>query len=675
MNASAATVALPSSTPRSWREAPLAWTTTSLAIAMLLHATHTPFWVTAVFALLVTWRTLLGVKRARLPSTLMRYAATFVVVLAVVVKFRTLNGLDAGTALLILVAGLKLLETRGPRDHVVLVLISYVLVLAAFLYEQAWWLLPVHALAIWVATTTLLRVTHESLPSLPPSASLRLAGRMLLQALPMMVVLFLLFPRVPGPFWALPSAETAVTGLSDEMSPGDVSELSLLSDPAFRVRFHGAVPPPEERYWRGPVLRQFDGFTWRRGSTFVPRSPVVFTGERYAYTLMLERNRNPWVFALDLPEVWPRSQLFQRLDYQLVSTQRLDRPTSFLLSSRTRYRIDKSLPRSTARADTALPTDRNLRSIEFARTLRAQSAGAEDFSNRVLALFATQGFEYTLTPPRLEFDSVDEFLFRTRSGFCGHYASAFTTLMRAGGVPARVVTGYQGGEPNRMSNYYIVRQSDAHAWSEIWLEGRGWVRVDPTAAVAPERVRRGIDGALSEDEPVPDRLLRSIPWLEDVRFAWDAVNTLWRERVVEFSEESQAALLERLGIRESDWRTLATLLVAGVVIIIAVLAWQLHRELKPAPADPVQKAYLLFCRRLQRRGLQRLPHEGPRDFARRVRSARPDLAPESDAIFSLYEAVRYGCSAEAAEPAIVAQLRALVRKFHPRAERRNLPEA
>jgi transglutaminase-like putative cysteine protease len=654
-------IPLPQETPASWREAPLVWSMVSLSLAVLLHITHVPAWVSISFGMLVAWRALLGVRRGRLPGSLMRVAVMIAIAAAVYANFLTFNGLDAGTSLLVLMAGLKLLETRTTRDHVVLMLIAHVLVLAAFLYEQTWWLVPFYAVTIWAATTTLLRVTQDSPSAMAPGRSARLAGRMLLQAAPLMIVLFLLFPRVPGPFWSLPASDAGVTGLSDEMSPGDISELSLSSEPAFRVRFHGPVPPPEERYWRGPVFRQFDGYTWRRARSFVPRSPVVFGGPTYTYTLMLERSRDDWVFALDLPETWPNSQVVQRLDYQLVSQRPLDRPTTLRLTSRTRYRSLDRVPRMVARQDTLLPTGRNPRSIEFARALRARSSGAEDFSNRVLALFRQQNFEYTLTPPRLDFDSVDDFLFNTRSGFCGHYASAYTTLMRAGGVPARVVTGYQGAERNRVADYYIVRQSDAHAWSEIWLDGKGWTRVDPTAAVAPERVRRGLIGAMAEDEPVPDRVLRALPWLEDLRFAWDAMTTLWRERVVEFGQDEQQSLLERLGVPNPDWRGLAILLVASLAVIIGVLAWQLRRELRSRPSDAVQKAYALFCRRLDRRGLRRQPHEGPRDFARRVRTQRPDLAGAADAIFHLYEALRYGPHAD---PAAVGRLRSLVRHFH-----------
>jgi len=654
-------IALPAQTPASWREAPLVWSMASLSLAVLLHITHLPPWACVTFGLLIAWRTLLGVRRARLPGSMMRVAAMLAIAAAVYANFLTFNGLDAGTSLLVLMAGLKLLETRTTRDHVVLMLIAHVLVLAAFLYEQTWWLLPFYALTVWATTTTLLRVTQDSPGAMTPARSARLAGRMLLQAAPLMVVLFLLFPRVPGPFWSLPSSDAGVTGLSDEMSPGDISELSLSSEPAFRVRFQGPVPPPEERYWRGPVFRQFDGYTWRRARAFIPRSPVVFEGTRYAYTLMLERSRNDWVFALDLPETWPNSQVTQRLDYQLVSQRPLDRPTTLLLTSRTRYRSLERVPRVVARQDTLLPTGRNPRSLEFARALRARSSGPEDFSNRVLTHFREQAFEYTLTPPRLDFDSVDDFLFNTRSGFCGHYASAYTTLMRAGGVPARVVTGYQGAERNRVADYYIVRQSDAHAWSEIWLDGKGWTRVDPTAAVAPERVRRGLIDAMAADEPVPDRFLRSLPWLEDLRFTWDAMTTLWRERVVEFGQEDQQSLLDRLGFSNPDWRGLAILLVASLAVIIGVLAWQLRRELRSRPSDAVQKAYALFCRRLDRRGLRRQPHEGPRDFARRVRAERPDVAAAADAIFSLYATLRYG---PAADPAAVGRLRTLVRHFH-----------
>jgi transglutaminase-like putative cysteine protease len=665
---------LRSSSPRI--DPPLLWSGVSLLLAVGLHLLRLPAWIIGMFLLLVLWRAVLALRHARLPSRPLRIAVLLVLVFAVWGAFRTLNGLSAGTALLSLMAGLKLLETRSARDYVVVILICYFLVLAAFLHEQSLWLLPVHAGVVWVITTALMRATQGA-TTLSAGAAARFSGRMLLQATPLMIALFILFPRVPGPFWALPENEGAVSGLGEEMSPGDISELSLSSEVAFRVRFDGAAPPPAARYWRGPVLHDFDGYTWRRQpGRMLPTGALEFSGAAYDYTLMLEPLGRDWVFALDMPEIWVRSQIGQRFDYQLVARGEPARRAGtsgnaivYKLRSRTAYRSPEgsALRDAVRRIDLQLPAGRNPRTAQLAHRLLAESANdAGDYVRRVLSYFGNQGFAYTLTPPRLDFDSVDDFLFNTRRGFCGHFASAFTTLMREAGIPARVVTGYQGGELNRWAGYYIVRQSDAHAWSEIWLPARGWVRVDPTAVVAPERIERGLLEALADDEPVSDRLLRTSPWLAELRFAWDALNTAWRDTVLEFGAESQASLLERLGLSEEGWQALAVLLALALIVAMGVLLLQLTRELRGRHRDPVLIAYQRFCRRLERVGLRRLPHEGPIDFARRVAGLRPDLAANADGITLLYRVLRYE---PAAESDTLSELQRRVRQFHPRRSR------
>src|SRR5690606_7385087 len=383
------------------------------------------------------------------------------------------------------------------------------------LYGQSLLLLPYMLFAAWLLTVTLLR-THQLTAAMPMREAAALTGRMLLIALPLAALLFLFFPRLPGQFWALPARDQASTGVSDEMSPGDVSELSVSGAIAFRVRFHDDAPPPSELYWRGPVLHDFDGRTWRRASAvFVPQQ-IVTSGPAYRYRLTLEPHQRRWVFALDAPSEWPRARAFRTPDLQLLTPAQspVSTLTSFELESHTRYEVAGALPHAMRNADLHLPPDRNPRTLALAREMRGRVSSDAAFVEAVLAMFREQEFFYTLEPPRLELHSVDDFLFNTRRGFCEHFASAFTVLARAAGTPARVVTGYQCGEFNPLGGYFIVRQSDAHAWSEVWLEGRGGVRVDPTAAVAPERIESGgLAAALAEDEPVPGRMLRSSSFL------------------------------------------------------------------------------------------------------------------------------------------------------------------
>jgi hypothetical protein len=292
-----------------------------------------------------------------------------------------------------------------------------------------------------------------------------------------------------------------------------------------------------------------------------------------------------------------------------------------------------------------LPPDRNPRSTSLARELRAQTGSDEAFVRAVLTKFRKEEYFYTLEPPRLETDSIDDFLFNTKRGFCEHFASAFTMLARAAGIPARVVTGYQGGELNPLGGYLIVRQSDAHAWSEVWLEGKGWVRVDPTAAVAPDRIERGLDAALPDNEPVPGRLLRQSALLSQLRLAWDAANTFWNDQVVQFGSSQQQWLMNWFGIEDADWRSLGTALVAVFVLFFVAMSGYLAWRFRPRRRDPLLQIYEQLCRKLARRGFARATHEGPSDYLRRVAVERPELEASLDEMRSLYVSLRYGPNA------------------------------
>lgn len=428
------------------------------------------------------------------------------------------------------------------------------------------------------------------------------------------------------------------------MSPGDVSELSVSSALAFRAKFEGDIPPAPQRYWRGPVLHDFDGRTWRLPNRLFVAPEVVTHGPSYRYELMLEPHQRRWIFALDVVTSWPRRRASRTADLQLLApvTRPISTLTTYSLESSTQFEVRGRLPLLMKRADTALPEERNPRTLGLAKELRAQAGSDAAFVRAVLTKFRREEYVYTLEPPRLQANAVDDFLFNTRQGFCEHFASAFTVLARAAGIPARVVTGYQGGEYNPMSGYLVVRQSDAHAWSEVWLEGRGWIRVDPTAAVAPERIERGLDAALPEEESVPGRALRRNALLSQLRLAWDAANTFWNNQVVDFGEAQQRRLLERLGIENPDWRQLGIGLVMALVLFFLALSGWLAWAFRPRKKDPVAQVYAQLCRKLARHGLPRLPHEGPSDYVARVMRARPDLGAQLAEARTLYVNLRYG---------------------------------
>ena len=621
----------------------LPWVIAALGAALAPHVPFLPMWATLLLVASGAWRWAADRRRWPLPRKWLRVIAVAAVTLAVLGSYRTLNGIEAGTVFLALMAGVKLLETRGSRDQTVLVFIAYFLLYAALLRDQRLPQLPYLLVVAVFATAALMRV-HAGAAGDSGREVLRRSATLLLQALPLALLLFVLFPRLPGPFWGIAAGEQARTGLGDEMTPGDISDLSVSGEVAFRVRFFGELPPPTQRYWRGPVLHEFDGRSWRRPrAQAFPSQEVQPVGSPVDYQITLEPTDRPWILALDVPVEWPEREAYRSYDFQLVSPRRLTDVSSYRLRSYPRFVAGVELPASLRNKDPRLPPEGNPRSRALARELAARHGGDPiEITRELLAMFREQPFVYTLDPPKLADNAMDEFLFETRRGFCEHYASAFTLVMRAAGVPARVVTGYQGGEFNPIGGYLIVRQSDAHAWSEIWVADRGWLRVDPTAAVAPERIEQNLISALAGDEAVPGRLRNaSHLWLQ-VELTWDTLNDFWNERVVRFNAERQLDLLERLGFDEPDWRTLGLGLAASLATFFVALSLYLAWRYRDPPRDWPARLHAEVARRLRRRGLAQAPAEGPVAFLERAGQACPDLAGELATIRRLYVDLRYG---------------------------------
>jgi transglutaminase-like putative cysteine protease len=641
----------------------LAWTTAGLTAALGPHLLRLEPWVTAFVLGVAAWRLVAEHRDWRLPSTLVRGLVALAATIGVFLSYATIAGLDGGTALLALMSALKLLETKNARDHTVLIFIGWFLCLASFLYAQdvvtAAWVLP----TVWLLAAALLRVSLRGLGG-PPPRPFRTTGAMLLKAAPLALVLFVFFPRFAGSFWGAPSSERAQTGLTEEMSPGDISDLTQNDIVAFRVRFKGGEPPPpRERYWRALTLNQFDGYTWRRGDSQSFYPPVVnHSGSPIEYTVTMEATAQQMLFTLDLVESWTPGLAVQSWDFSLRSRRPINAVLRYDARSYGDYRAGVELSRSLENLSLQLPPGRNPRTLELASRMRAAAGSDATYLQSVLDLFREQEFYYTLTPPGLARNSVDDFLFNTRQGFCGHYASAFTTMARAAGIPARVVAGYQGGDWNPLGGYLIVRQSHAHAWSEVWLPERGWTRVDPTTAVAPERIERGIDASFAGSEALPGALRRESDFLWQAGMLWDNLNAEWNDWVVQFDRAAQESVLSRLGFDDPDWRAFATALAVGLGIAVGILVLWLAIELRPRAMDPAAAAYRRFQNRLARRGIERAASEAPRDFAQRVRRLRPDLALPALAITEAYLRLRYGPMPVASD---LRLLRALVTRFRP----------
>lgn len=648
----------------------LLWTSGVIAGASLPHWPTLPFWAPVLLCACIGWRLMGDIAQWPLPNSIVRAGLAIVALIAVLERYHTINGVEAGSALLIVMVALKFLETRTNRDQLVLLIIAYFILFAGLLAQRNPLILIYLGAFVWFTTVGLLQLGRQG-PLLPARDTARLAGRLLLQAIPIMLLLFLLFPRLPGPLWAIPGANTSGrSGLSDTMSPGDITELGLSDDVAFRVEFFSRPPRLDQLYWRGPVLSHFNGRTWSSGSTEL-RPTIVdtleYAGDPIDYRIMIEPTGRRWVFSLDMPEEWPEDEnVIMEAHYQLIRMPgRIRTRQDFNLRSYPEYTAGEQLSDAQRSLYLFLPDDNNPRSRELAAEWRAASSNQRDIIAKALQIFREETFFYTLTPPPLGADPADEFLFQTREGFCEHYASAFTVLMRAAGIPARVVTGYQGGELNPLGQYYIIYQSNAHAWTEVWLEDEGWVRVDPTAAVAPDRIQSGLYGSALSGQRAAGGAFRNIPVLREMALAWDAANTYWNDWVLGYGPEIQTALLQSLGVARPHWTKLVAMCIALIAVFLTglaiYLAWTYRSE---GRKDNASRYFHQFCRKLTRASVApRRPNEGPSDFARRAAESIPDASDTIEEITDAYVKARYERDENGRE---LERLKQLVRNFKPR---------
>ncbi len=624
------------------------WLTATFVLISLPHLLRLPLWISSLIIILIGWRLYRAHLRLPSPAKWLLIIVAISASAGVLLQYRTLFGREAGVVLLLIMLALKLLETRTQRDGMLLGFLGCFLLITNFLHSQT---IPTGLYMLgcaWLLMTTLISLQYTGVwPGW--RHPVKRAGTLLLQALPLMLVLFLLFPRIQGPLWGLPQdAYAGLSGLSDNMSPGSLNSLILSDAVAFRAAFRGKIPEPRDLYWRGPVLWNYDGRTWT-----APRLPFISSqlpagGPTIDYTVTVEPHNKRWLFALEFPGIRPPKS-FATIDMQLLSRTPV--------RSRLRYEMTSSLrgtygkdddPRILQRA-LRLPENHNPRTLQYAQELRKRFPDDRNLVAEVLSRFRNDKFFYTLSPPLLLDDHpVDNFLFNTRSGFCEHYASAFTVLMRAAGIPARVVTGYLGGEINPVGEYILVRQADAHAWTEVWFPDTGWTRIDPTAAVSPTRVERGIASALPLSDPLPMFVRGNFEYLQRMRLAWDSVTYNWNQWVLGYSPDRQRLFLSQIGFSDATWRSLAVLLLicTGVAVLIGALL--ALRELRSAHADAVKAAYDRFCRKLARRGVSRDPAEGPLSFAERAAQRAPAHAADIIDISKRYAALRYGGESAAA---------------------------
>lgn len=560
----------------------------------------------------------------------------------IIFHYGNIFGREPGSALACAMLTLKLVETDNRRDARAAVCFSGFVLMSALLFDSdlLFTLLLLAALSLILAALRELEPRPTGAPPPTTRAALREGLRVsvvaLLAAIPLALCVFLFFPRLGSPLWGAPTDASARTGLGDRMAPGNIQDLLIDDSPAFRVTFHGAAPPRQDLYWRGPVLSYFDGRTWSRTEFYGLRgaTDLHYSGATLTYDVSLEPSDRRWLLALDVPVAIPDNTA-RGADMSLVNRTPVDTLLQYEVTSAIHYDLDASLGENARRRMLELPRDFDPRSRELAAGWRDNLKSDTAIIRAALDLFHEKFF-YTLNAPLLARDSVDDFLFNTQRGFCEHYASAFTFLMRAAGIPSRVVTGYQGGYYNRVGDYWVVRQSDAHAWSEVWLRGRGWVRVDPTAAVSPQRVELGSRAAAGESA----RWYQA-NWMQAVRNQFDLVNRVWNEAIVQFSALRQQSMLTPFGVDKADYGSLMAVLIGTSGLLLIAFAWWVMRAPR-ARDDALDVAYGKLRAKLDRAGAASTPAEGPLTLAERARARWPGDGNLAFA-FANYIRLRYGC--------------------------------
>ena len=610
----------------------------SIAAAIAAHAPHLPIWLCIGAPAALIARVVLRRRGAGPAPLVIRLPAACLLLVVVVLHYGTLFGREPGSALGCGLLALKLLETEHARDARVAVGFAGFVLMSALLFTQS--------LVFTIGVSLTLIVLFAALVALQPApaapghrlrAELRVGAILLACGLPLAAAGFVLVPRLSTPLWGgNDRSSEGHTGLTDSMEPGALTDLLIDDSPAFRVRFDASPPPPQQRYFRAIVLSDFDGAAWTRGrrGDFLRSEEAERDGAPVDYAITLEPTDRRWLPTLDLPFVAPGGAHFSAAR-ELIAEDVVSQPREYRVRSSSRYTFAARISEQERARALALPDGFDPKTRALAAQWRA--ANAEDFGvvRAALALFHAS-FTYTLHPPLLGRDSIDDFLFSTRQGFCEHYASAFVVLMRSAGIPARVVTGYQGGWWNDSGGYLLVRNSDAHAWAEVWIAGRGWVRVDPTAAVSPARIELGAAAANDASSWAQSE------WVRAFRNHFDRVNGWWTQTVIRFDALRQRGLLAPFGVDTANQGDLLIALSIVLAIVLLLTTVWAMRESKPPRDDALDAAWAALGRHLERAGIASKPSEGPLDLLARARAALPTSAATLNGLVGDYVALRYG---------------------------------
>ncbi|RBW47726.1 DUF3488 domain-containing protein [Psychromonas sp. B3M02] len=623
----------------------LLWLLIAQGVVILPLLFQLPLWLWLIWGGALYWRYQIFKGKRPFPNSISKFLISALAIVGLFLNYQGAYGVEAMVGFLVFTFIIKLLELRSRKDGLLIICIGFIAVAAQFLFVQSIWatLYAAFSCVVLITAWKTIYVTRE----LPVKQKLTGGGLLLLQAIPLMLVMFVVMPRL-GPLWHTPLLnQQAQTGFSETLSPGDIGSLVQSTGTAFRVTFLDETTPRQsELYWRGLILDTFDGRTWARQSHLQFAGAPVPNGASQStvnYEILIEPHRYPWLFSLAEPIKSDTGSVRSRITSEglLITREPLTTRLQYQVSSiRPRETVYKALSKQQRQQLTALPIGFNPKTVALAESWRQASDSAEEIINKALA-FYHQDFHYTLSPPLLGENSVDDFLFSSKQGFCEHFASSFTVLMRAADIPARVVVGYQGGRYDASENYWSIRQADAHAWTEVWLAGIGWLRVDPTSAVAPQRVEQGIDNALQADDRnrVAAGQFSAPQWLTNLRHRFDAANYLWSRWVLSYDAQQQSQLLKQLFGGKEPWRIglifllfLGSLMGAYIVFVIRP-KWQAR--------TPLQQALKTFDNTCQQWQVQRENSETIAQFCLRLRGVQPQLDTACERLARLSQAALY----------------------------------
>jgi transglutaminase-like putative cysteine protease len=624
-----------------------------IAWVLLPQTQHLPWWCSTLAASVLVWRGFLALGMRPLPSAWWRLGLLTLAVAATLLTYKTLLGRDAGVTLLAVLLTLKTLELRARRDAFVVFFLGFFCMLANFFYSQS--LLTAASMLLGLlGLLTVLVNAHMPVGKPPLMQAAKTAGWMALLGAPIMIVLFLLFPRL-APLWGVPSdAVVGRSGLSAKMQVGTIASLALDDSVALRIKFDGPPPPQRDLYFRGPVLSGFDGREWRPAnvdvfSRFKVTASLVVTGNPISYEVTMEPSSKPWLMVMDAAVNSPALAGYQTLmqaDLQWVLNRPLNDLLRYKLQSYPSFEHGPKTPVIGLREYVELPPGFNPRTLalanEISRDARYTQAGSDVLVEVAMQRLRTGGYTYTLEPGVYGQNTADEFWFDKKTGFCEHIASSFVILMRALDVPARIVTGYQGGEQNAVDGFWTVRQSDAHAWAEVWHEGRGWVRVDPTSAVSPGRT--GSFQRLIPPQNVVGQALTNLnpQFSLQLRATWEAINNAWNQRVLNYTQGRQLDLLKNIGFQSPSWQDLSIVLI-GIIVVVSLFGalWSLWERTQH---DPWLRLLGKARRRLAKAGIESTAATSPRQLAALLKAVH---STQHDALVSWLmrlEAQRYAAS-------------------------------